>query len=390
MTEKLYSLGSLTETITEASEAAEKKCMLRFGQVLVLGVIASAYLALATTLSIAVASGIEPVSLQKLVMGAVFPVGLIAVLIAVSELSTGNYLTAALGAMTLRIGWRQTLCNWAGSYAGNFLGAFLLAVVIIHGARVLVGPMWGEPWVSLLQKIVVAKASLSPLEAFLRGLLCIWLVDLAVWQAYRVKDSTSKFLLIWFPTFAFFALGLEHSVVNMFLFPAGIFAGADVSWSRFLVNNLVPVVLGNVVGGVFIVGMLYWYSAGLPVTKRLGDTSAGVVVEQGSYGLLGANLIKGTATSAAFVILFPGIAGGLSILLPAELGLFIPVAVIVYLATVALALPAAFRRSAERVSLETYQRAEALPPWFPGNGALLRQTGPQADLKTLGQKSGEY
>lgn len=390
MAEKLYSLGPLTETITEASEAAEQKCRLKFGQVLVLGVIAAAYLALATTLSIAVAAGIQPPGLQKLVMGAVFPVGLIAVVVAVSELSTGNYLTAALGAWTLRIGWRQTLYNWAGSYAGNFLGAFLLAVIIVQGAHVLVGPMWGEQWVDLLKKMVLAKASLSPFEAFLRGILCIWLVDLAVWQAYRAKDTTSKFLLIWFPTFAFFALGLEHSVVNMFLFPAAIFAGADVSWSLFLANNLIPVVLGNVVGGVFIVGMLYWYSAGLPVARRRGGDSGDVVIEQASYGLLGVNLVRGIATSAAFVVLFPGIAGGLSVVLPADLGVFVPVAVIAYLAAAAFALPMAFRRIAQGVSPEKWQRTDALAPWLPDNGAHPREASAQASLQTLAQKTGDF
>ncbi|MBI2953216.1 MAG: formate/nitrite transporter family protein [Chloroflexi bacterium] len=385
MAEKLYSLGSLTETIADASEAAEKKCMLKFGQVLVLGVIASAYLAMATTLSIAVAAGIEPTSLQKLVMGAVFPVGLIAVIIAVSELSTGNYLTTALGALSLRVSWKQTLYNWAGSYAGNFLGAFLLAVVIIFGARVLVGPMWGEQWIALLQKTVAAKASLSPVEAFFRGILCIWLVDLAVWQAYRVKDTTSKFLLIWFPTFAFFALGLEHSVVNMFLFPTAIFTGADVTWSQFLVNNLTPVVMGNVVGGVFIVGVLYWYSAGLPIVRRLGNGSAEVLVEQGSSRVLEANLAKGVATSAAFVVLFPGIAGGLSLLLPADLGLFIPITVTAYLAAAALVLPKVLGRMPDDAATETWHGTKTQSQGIRKNGSHARQARAQVNLKTLVQ-----
>ncbi|MBI4318425.1 MAG: formate/nitrite transporter family protein [Chloroflexi bacterium] len=387
MAEKLYSLESVTETISVASEAAAMKCKLKFGQVLLLGVIAAAYLAMATTLSFAVAAGVEPTSLQKLVMGVVFPVGLIAVVVAVSELSTGNYLITPLGAMTRRVGWKQTLCNWAGSYAGNLLGAFLLAVVIIQGAHLLVGPMWGEEWVGLLKKIVLAKASLSPLEAFFRGILCIWLVDLAVWQAYRAKDLTSKFLLIWFPTFAFFALGLEHSVVNMFLFPAGIFAGVEVSWSQFFVNNLIPVVTGNVVGGVFIVGMLYWYSAGLPVFGRLGGVSADGLVEQGSYRLLGLTILKGGAAVAVFVILFPGVAGGLSILLPVELGLFVPIAVILYVATMALVMPMAFVRMSKVISSETWQGRTAQLLSFRNNGASPRHSSSQVALVRPGHDS---
>lgn len=350
MADKPYKVAALVETIAEASEAAEKKCMLGFGQIMALGVIAAGYLALATTLSIAVGAGIELPGVQKLVMGAVFPVGLIAVLMAVSELSTGNYLTAPLGAMMARIGWRHTFYVWAGSYAGNFLGAFIMAAIIIHGAHIFVGPMWGEQWVALLKKYVTVKAHLAPMEAFWRGVLCIWLVDLAVWQAYRVKDTTSKFLLIWFPTFAFFTLGLEHSVVNMFIFPAAIFAGADITWSDFMLHNLTPVVMGNIVGGVFIVGMLYWYSAGLPVEKpiaRLGSLvggHGGSNVEMGNYRLLGLHIGRGVLAVAIAVALLPGVGAGLSVLLPAEAGIVVPLMVIVYLTTLAYVLSLVFRK----------------------------------------------
>lgn len=334
---------SLSETISEASSAAELKCKLHFGQCMVLGVAAAAYLALATTLAIAMGATIESPSVQKLVMGAVFPVGLIAVVVAVSELSTGNYLSAPLGAMTATISWKNVLFNWAASYAGNFLGAFLLAAIVIQGAHVLTGVMWGQAWVDFLKKIVEAKASLSPVEAFWRGFLCIWLVDLAIWQSYRVKDYTSKFLLIFFPTFAFFALSLEHSVVNMFLFPAGIFAGASVTWREFLLNNLVPVVLGNAVGGTFIVGMLYWFSAGLPVKnhQKAPDITVNpgvytnVQQEQGTMAILGMNIVKALTITIIFVSLVPAGAAGLALVLPENSGILIPLSVVIYLSMVA-------------------------------------------------------
>lgn len=330
---------SLAETINEASSMAEMKCQLHFGQCMAQGVAAAAYLALATTLAIALGATIESVSVQRLVMGAVFPVGLIAVVVAVSELSTGNYLSAALGAMTNTISWRNVLFNWSASYAGNFLGAFLLAAIVVNGAHVLTGAMWGQPWVDLLKKMAVAKASLSPVEAFWRGFLCIWLVDLAIWQSYRVKDYTAKFLLIFFPTFAFFALSLEHSVVNMFLFPAAIFAGAAVTWREFLLNNLVPVVLGNAIGGTFIVGMLYWFSAGLPIRNhvKVPATSGNPLnhsnaqQEQGTVTILGMNIVKAMTVIAVFVGLFPAGAAGLALVLPESLGILIPVLVIIYL-----------------------------------------------------------
>lgn len=334
---------SLAETINEASSAAKTKCELHFGQSMVLGVTAAAYLAMATTLAIALGATIQSPSVQKLVMGAVFPVGLIAVVVAVSELSTGNYLSAPLGAMTTTISWRSVLFNWTASYAGNFLGAFLLAVIIIHGAHVLTGAMWGQAWVNFLKKIVETKGHLSPVEAFWRGFLCIWLVDLAVWQSYRVKDYTAKFLLIFFPTFAFFALSLEHSVVNMFLFPAAIFAGASVSWREFLANNLVPVVLGNAVGGTFIVGMFYWFSAGLPVKNRVGRPSAfsdpgnhlNARQEQGTTTILVMNIVKALIVIILFVGLMPAGAAVLALVLPESLGIIIPMLVIIYLSVLA-------------------------------------------------------
>jgi len=176
-------------------------------------------------------------------------------------------------------------------------------------------------------------------EAFWRGFLCIWLVDLAIWQAYRVKEIAAKFLLIWFPTFAFFALGLEHRVVNMFLFPAAIFADAPISWTQFLLNNLMPVVLGNVVGGTFIVGMLYWFSAGLPIkTSETNDVLNATYSSNRPFPLMAMNFLKGAGITLVFFGLLPVGAAGLSFLLPKEWGVGIPVVVIVYLTLVAFLL----------------------------------------------------
>ncbi|MBI4302800.1 MAG: formate/nitrite transporter family protein [Chloroflexi bacterium] len=339
MAKKTAGYPSLIETIGEVSSTAETKCRLSYGQLIILGFIAAAYLALGTTLALAAGATIQSASVQKLLMGAVFPVGLIAVVVAGSELSTGNYLTTPLGAMTSCVKWSHVLRNWATSYAGNFLGAFLLAVIVIQGAHI--GKLWGQPWVDLLTKVATQKAHLAPLEAFWRGFLCIWLVDLAIWQSYRVKDYAAKFLLIWFPTFAFFTLGLEHSVVNMFLFPAAIFGGAAISWQQFLLNNLLPVVVGNVVGGLFIVGMLYWFSAGLP--RRLGSG----VAEGGYKGdldvpddhvfthVLAVTALRGASIAAVFLAVFPGGGAALSFLLPRSWGIAIPIVVMAYLAIAA-------------------------------------------------------
>ena len=107
-----------------------------------------------------------------------------------------------------------------------------------------------------------AKTSLTFTQAFVRGLLCNWLVCMAVYLASFAKDVVGKMTAIWFIISTFVALGLEHSVANMFIIPLGIFSGAAVSWKAFLVSNLLPVTLGNIVGGAVCVGAAFCWAYG--------------------------------------------------------------------------------------------------------------------------------
>ena len=110
--------------------------------------------------------------------------------------------------------------------------------------------------------VAVAKTSLSFKAAFVRGILCNWLVCMAVYLASMAKDVAGKMIPIWFCISAFIAIGLEHSVANMFIIPLGIFNGAAVSWKDFLLKNLLPVTLGNVVGGAGCVAAAFSYAYG--------------------------------------------------------------------------------------------------------------------------------
>ena len=103
----------------------------------------------------------------------------------------------------------------------------------------------------------VAKTSMAFKTAFFRGILCNWLVCMGVYMASMAKDVAGKMVAIWFPISAFVTLGLEHSVANMFIIPLGIFSGAAVSWKSFFMTNLVPVTLGNIVGGAVMVGAVF-------------------------------------------------------------------------------------------------------------------------------------
>ena len=301
--------GGLHQTVHEMSIAGDTKSKIGLGQILVLGFLASIYLTFATTLAVVCATTIATVSVKKLVMGVVFPVGLIAIIIGGAELYTGNAMVPPVAAMSGRTGWGGVAYNWVGSYVGNFIGGLFGACLIIHLTHIL-----GDPFLVTVKKIAYGKVSHPWWENFWRGLACVWLVDLAVYLAGRVKEAPAKFFLIWFPTMTFFAIGFEHSIVNMFIIPAGIMAGAPITWGQFLWNNLVPVTLGNTVAGLFMVGMIYWYTAGMPLLKKAVPQGAGYVdyahedYVHADYGHLMKVIITGLVLTVVFTALLPGVA----------------------------------------------------------------------------------
>src|SRR5215471_10192495 len=262
--------AGLSDTIQQVATAGVTKVHLSLGQLFTLGFIAAAYLSFATTLALVVGVGIEAPGLQKLVMGVVFPIGLISLVVGGGEMWTGSSMNAPVAGMTGRAGWNGVLYTLVGSYAGNFAGGLFCAWLLIKGGNVLVGPGYGSPaWGELLHKLTLMKVSLSFGQAFWRGFACVWLVDLAVFLSFRAQDTAGKFLLVWFPAATFFAMGLEHSVVNMFLIPAGIMAGAPVSWGQFFFYNQIPVTLGNAAAGAICLGLGYWYASGMPVRREV-------------------------------------------------------------------------------------------------------------------------
>jgi formate/nitrite transporter len=169
-------------------------------------------------------------------------------------LFTGNALMV-MAAVDGRIGVAALARNWGVVYLGNLAGAVGLALAFgLSG--LLDGPM-GET----AARAASAKAALGPVEAFVRGALCNALVCLAVWLSFAARSATDKILAVLWPVTAFVALGLEHSVANMFLFPAGIWAGAEVSPAG-VAGNLVWVTLGNIVGGAGGVALAYRFAFG--------------------------------------------------------------------------------------------------------------------------------
>jgi formate/nitrite transporter len=239
------------------------KTALPFKRLLLLSVMAGAYIAVGGLLALAVGGAVPEIKaanpgLQKLIFGSVFPLGLILVVVCGAELFTGNAACLIPGMLTGRFNWRNLTYNWVVSYIGNFIGSLFVAYFLAY----LTGMLAGEPWRTSTVALAESKVAGSFGAMFFKGVGCNWLVCLAVWMAIASEDIVSKIVSVWWPIMAFVAMGLEHSVANMFFIPAGMLLGAHVTWGQFLVNNLLPVTLGNIVGGSVMVGLVYWYANG--------------------------------------------------------------------------------------------------------------------------------
>ena len=247
--------------------ACSMKVDLPISKMLVLGFLAGAYIALGGLLAIIVGRGVNPAApaapvfgpgLEKFIFGAVFPVGLMLVVIAGAELFTGNCAIVPSGCLAGKASWSGLLKNWVFVYIGNFIGALFVAYFLGYAT----GLTAKDPWLAGTKAIAEAKIAPSVWQLFWRGVGCNWLVCLAVWMAIAADDIVSKIAAIWFPIMAFVALGMEHSIANMFFIPLGMFNGANVSLVDFLFKNLLVVTLGNIVGGAVLVAGLYWYVYG--------------------------------------------------------------------------------------------------------------------------------
>lgn len=222
-------------------------------------VLGGAFLALGGLLSTVVAGGAVGLAetnpgLQKLVAGAVFPLGFIAVVLTGAELFTSSSATFTVSLYRRSIRLAAVLRSLGMSFAGNFVGSLLAALVLGVATGIYVA---GADATEYLHQLAGDKLDRTYLQSFTRGIGANFLVCIAAWQAYSAKDTISRMAGIWFPVMGFVALGMEHSVANMFFIPAALFSGLDATWANFFVDNLVPVTLGNIVGGAVFIGLAY-------------------------------------------------------------------------------------------------------------------------------------
>ena len=177
------------------------------------------------------------------------PTGLFMVVITGAELFTGNVMVMLSGLLAKTVQTADLVRNWVVSYAGNLVGSLLLACIATVG----------QVPTAAITKVAATKAALPFTVCVAKGIMCNWLVCLAVWGAMASNTVAGKAAAIFLPISAFIALGLEHSVANMFLLPCGKMMGADVTWKQIFANNILPVTIGNVLGAaVFVAGIHYF------------------------------------------------------------------------------------------------------------------------------------
>ena len=258
---------SAAEAVANFVGAAKKKASLPIWKMLLLGVLAGMFIALGGVSSGAASHSVADAGLAKALSGVLFPGGLAMVVLMGAELFTGNCLMVT-GLFDKRFGIGAMLRNWVIVYAGNLVGALLLAALVNYAG--LLGN--GEGLLGAITiKTAIGKCGLDFGKAFVLGILCNWMVCLAVWMATGAQVAIGKIFAIWFCIGLFIIGGFEHSVANMYFIPSGLMASSNeewvqllgldttgLTWGNFFVKNLIPVTLGNIVGGGLFVGTFYW------------------------------------------------------------------------------------------------------------------------------------
>lgn len=247
------------ELISQIQVIGSNKIAMNGTRLAVLSVMAGAFIALGGVLSLTVGFGVPGIAaenpgIQKLLSGLTFPIGLMLIIMFGGELFTGNNAVLMPGCYNGRYSIGKVVWHWTAVWFFNFVGALAFTYLFVYQS----GLTASEPYRSAIVNIAQAKVALPFTTAFVKGIAANWCVCLAVWLALMVKTFPAKILACWIPVGAFVALGYEHSIANMFFIPAGMMEGADVSVADMM-RNLIPVTLGNIAGGMLLVGTLYNY-----------------------------------------------------------------------------------------------------------------------------------
>jgi formate transporter len=260
------------EMAREAERVGARKAALRSDTLLALGILAGAFIAMGAIFATTVTAGGAdlPYGVSRLLAGLAFSLGLILVVVAGAELFTGNNLVVMAWA-SRRVTARRLAWTWVVVYVANFAGAIATAGLMYVTRQYRFG---GGAVGDQVLAIAASKTDLGFAQAVALGAFCNALVCLAIWLTYSARTTTDKILAIVPPIAAFVAAGFEHCVANMYFIPMGLFVKGDSSWlegrenlpdlssltwSNFLVDNLVPVTIGNLIGGTVMVAAVYWF-----------------------------------------------------------------------------------------------------------------------------------
>ncbi|MDO7905640.1 formate/nitrite transporter family protein [Paenibacillus sp. JX-17] len=260
-----------TESVQGIIEAAVKKkekmyeSMVRyFASAMLAGAYVGIGIILIFSIGAPLAAAHSP--LQQTLMGAAFGIALTLVIFAGSELFTGNNMFFTMSTLSKRTTAKDLSINWVLVFFGNLLGAVVLSLLVLGTG--LFDKAGAD---HLIFKAAAAKMSMPVYMLFFRGILCNWLVCLAIWMSSRAKEDIAKLVLIWWCLFAFITSGYEHSVANMTLLTTALLLPghpATVTMGGWL-HNMIPVTLGNIVGGAVFVGMAYWFIS--PVRRNANN-----------------------------------------------------------------------------------------------------------------------
>ncbi|MEI7433619.1 MAG: formate/nitrite transporter family protein [Methanomicrobiales archaeon] len=272
--------------VAKAGDAGKYKVSLPAWNMVMRGFMSGAYIAMGAALATVCSTGIMATDValrygtasagfSQLILGAVFPVGLIITVLTGAELFTGDAMLAPMAAFIHKVSWMQVLNLWVWVYIGNLIGSLVFAYIMAYGPFTT----WDAAGAATVtafgtRAIAIASAKVSYVgvagmwSAFLKGIACNWLVNLAILLGICSDDMVGKFFGIWFPIMAFVSSGFEHSVANMYFIPAGIMTqgfitdptkiNAGLNWVTMWTNNIIIVTIGNIVGALFFVGVIYW------------------------------------------------------------------------------------------------------------------------------------
>lgn len=284
---------SPVEIFVKAEEAGKNKARLTTLNLCFRGFLGGAFIAMGGTLATVcstgivagasvirdaphLAFGVSSAGFGQLIMGAVFPLGIIITVLTGAELFTGDAMLTPVAAFTGRITWTQILNLWIWVFIGNLIGSVVWAYFCAHGPFVSFGidastgattatiTAYGTRAIALAAAKTSSAGLMGFYSGFLKGIAGTWLINLAILLGMCSDDTTGKIFGIWFPVMAFVSSGYEYAVANMYFIPAGIMTAGvtktatTVNWINMWTANLIPVTLGNIVGGLIFAGVIYW------------------------------------------------------------------------------------------------------------------------------------